>query len=46
MSVEDKRTQMEKIVGSTLLQKVNTKKKTADLLKDKDLVLLYFSASW
>lgn len=38
---------MESLFGSELLTKVGgPKKPTSELLKDKDLVLLYFSASW
>lgn len=38
---------METLLGSTLLTNVKAPaKKTKDLLKGKDLVLLYFSASW
>lgn len=37
---------MEVLLGTTLLTKKSSPGKTAALLNDKDLVLLYFSASW
>lgn len=46
MAAVDKRTAMEKLVGTSLLKQVGTKKKTAEILKGKELILLYFSASW
>jgi nucleoredoxin len=36
----------ESLFGETLLQKVGVAKNTADLLKGKELIALYFSASW
>jgi nucleoredoxin len=48
MSATDtKKTPMEELLGENLLTKVKgPKKATSAALKDKDLVLLYFSASW
>jgi hypothetical protein len=40
------KTPMEELVGNSLLRKVASKKPTKELLKDADLVLLYFSAAW
>lgn len=37
---------LESLLGEKLLTKVGVSKKTSDVMKGKELVLLYFSASW
>mmetsp|Transcript_30110 Transcript_30110/g.35012 ORF Transcript_30110/g.35012 Transcript_30110/m.35012 type:complete len:223 (+) Transcript_30110:152-820(+) len=41
-----KPTAMETLVGKTLLTSLDKTESTTDVMKGKDLVLLYFSASW
>ena len=43
---ETKKSAMEELLGPSLLTSVNTAKPTDEVLKDKPLVAVYFSAAW